>query len=584
MILENALQRGHTVKSPQYEYKIERVLGIGGFGITYLASANIHVGNVSVKAYFAIKEHFMGSDCERDKQTNRVVYSTPARSRVENSRKDFIAEAIRLHKLGTLHPNIVKVNEVFEDNNTAYYVMEYLDGESLREYVKRQGPLKEAEARQIMNPIISAVETMHANNMTHLDIKPDNIMLATNDDGTIRPVLIDFGLSKHYDKNGRPTSTINTLACSEGYAPMEQYAGITTFSPESDYYALGATLWFCLTGKDPKKATELLPGELENGLPPHVSNEMKRMIGASTRTAKHDRSLYDVANVEETRADSTETTPLVNPQPVKPPRPTLGTKKSHMLYVWIGIAAAALTLGAIFLFGHHDNVDEVRSQAMAAYDNEQYDKAYKLFKQIENDAVAQSYIGQMYYFGEGREENNVAALIWFKRAAKQGNADAHLWLGDIYENGYDVNKDLTLARDYYQKAASLGNSYASSQLTEIDKKINEIADKADNYYNQGNYSEAYKQCELILGNDRAQEVMGLLYYFGLGVTQNRAEAVKWFEKAAAQGLNVAMFNLGYCYENGEGVSRDLDTAREWYRKSANAGFDDAWSSYNRLSH
>lgn len=119
----DTLPQGHILKSPQHTYRIESVLGSGGFGITYLANATIIVGNVPLKVKFAIKEHFISSDCERDKETSMVVYSNPAKERVENSRKDFIAEAKRLHKVGVSHPNIVKVNEVFEANNTAYYVM-----------------------------------------------------------------------------------------------------------------------------------------------------------------------------------------------------------------------------------------------------------------------------------------------------------------------------------------------------------------------------------------------------------------------------------------------------------------------------
>lgn len=274
----NTLPKGHVLKSPNYTYRIESVLGCGGFGITYLAYANIKVGNVSLKGWFAIKEHFVSSDCERDPDTSHVVYSNPAKERVENSKKDFIAEAKRLKKVGTNHPNIVKVNEVFEANNTAYYVMEYLEGQSLRSWVRRNGVMDEKTIFYTMNPIIEAVQYLHNNRMTHLDIKPDNIMITHDDNGNMRSVLIDFGLSKHYDKDGKPTSTINTLGCSDGYAPVEQYAGITRFSPTADIYALGATMWFCLVGKDPKKSTDLDEGELSSRVE-SISKDMSVIIG-----------------------------------------------------------------------------------------------------------------------------------------------------------------------------------------------------------------------------------------------------------------------------------------------------------------
>lgn len=286
---KNILPKGYTLRSPNYVYRIESVLGSGGFGITYLATATVKIGNVSVKARFALKEHFLDSDCERS-DDSRVVYSNPAKMRVENSRKDFMAEARRLHQIGAGHSNIVKVNEVFEANNTAYYVMEYLDGESLRAYVKRKGKLTEEETVDIMTPIVDAVNYLHSDRMTHLDIKPDNIMLVSDDDGWMRPVLIDFGLSKHYDSNGRPTSTINTLGCSDGYAPIEQYAGITTFSPTADYYALGATIWFCLTGKDPRKSTDLHEGELAEVLP-ETCQQLRPVVAAATHINRDDRRL-----------------------------------------------------------------------------------------------------------------------------------------------------------------------------------------------------------------------------------------------------------------------------------------------------
>lgn len=257
----NALPAGTVLNSGQNSYKIVRVLGSGGFGITYLATSRLRVGNITIPAQFAIKEYFMSDFCERESDTLRVK-TGPGRQAVENSMKDFLGEARRLQQVGNGTSNIVKVNEVFEANGTAYYVMEYLEGESLRSYVNSRGKLSEQEALELLRPVIQAVDYLHSQRITHLDIKPDNIMLSREEDANgqpvIRPVLIDFGLSKHYDAAGHATSTVNTLGCSDGYAPMEQYAGITTFSPSADIYALAATILFCLTGHDPRRSTELL--------------------------------------------------------------------------------------------------------------------------------------------------------------------------------------------------------------------------------------------------------------------------------------------------------------------------------------
>lgn len=287
--MANHLESGHILRSGNYTYEIEKVLGQGGFGITYLAATTLKVGNVNLRVRFAIKEHFISSDCERDASSSRVIYSNPVKERVESSRKDFIAEAKRLQNVGANHENIVKVNEIFEANNTAYYVMEYLEGESLRDYIGKNGPLSPDKMKKLMLPIANAVAVLHSNNMTHLDIKPENIMLVKGDNGEIRPVLIDFGLSKHYGKDGTPTSTINTLGCSDGYSPIEQYAGITTFSPTADIYAFGATMYYCLTGKTPIKVTELKDGELANELKGKVDYDTFEAVRKATRMSKSDR-------------------------------------------------------------------------------------------------------------------------------------------------------------------------------------------------------------------------------------------------------------------------------------------------------
>ena len=280
----NALSPGKLLKSAERTYRIVKTLGSGGFGITYLVEAQSMENGQVTSFYYAMKEHFISRCCERDGADSKIVYSNPVREEVINSQKDFLAEAARLQQVGRRHPNIVNVCDIFEANNTAYYVMDYLHGQSLRQYVLSRGMLSPQEAVDMMSPIIDAIGFLHANRMTHLDIKPDNIMLTTAPQGGLMPVLIDFGLSKHYDESGTPTSTINTLACSDGYSPIEQYGGITTFSPTADIYSLGATMLFTLTGRDPRKSTEMTPAELNASLatiPPAIAQLLAAMMNSN---------------------------------------------------------------------------------------------------------------------------------------------------------------------------------------------------------------------------------------------------------------------------------------------------------------
>ncbi len=250
-----ALAAGTTLMSSTATYAIRRCLGQGGFGITYLAEVVESRGGRSVGSLVAVKEHFMKSCMSRDWATGSVTVFEGQRTQAADSRRDFRTEAMRLQNVGVRHTNIVKIDEVFDANDTSYYVMEYLEGESLGDYVKREGALSENRAMAIILPIVNAVSTLHLNNITHLDIKPDNIMLAHEGGTTVRPVLIDFGLSKHYDDDGNPTSTVNTMGYSEGYAPIEQHSGINKFMPRADVYALGAVMFFMLTGHRPPEST-----------------------------------------------------------------------------------------------------------------------------------------------------------------------------------------------------------------------------------------------------------------------------------------------------------------------------------------
>lgn len=287
-----ALPTGTLLRGSANSYRIERVLGSGGFGITYLASTTLSVDGISVKAHFAIKEHFPKELCFREPD-DMVYCHTNNSERVEATFKDFVTEARRLRKIAaaTSNRNIVKVREVFEANGTAYYVMEYLEGPTIAQYVASHGAFDEAGALTIMQPILHAAETLHANSITHLDIKPANIVLCSDGDSGMRPVLIDFGLAKHYDASGAATSTINTIGCSKGYAPLEQYAGLRKFSPQSDVYALSATLLFMLTAQTPPHAEDITPQHIAGMLyGTGVSAETVRAIQHGMAYSRADRT------------------------------------------------------------------------------------------------------------------------------------------------------------------------------------------------------------------------------------------------------------------------------------------------------
>ena len=266
-MFESALKAGTVLNSPKRSYTICRVLGQGGFGITYLVESTFMMGQIPFKGRFAIKELFVDAYCYRQPNSPQVICNPSKEREVAQSKRAFISESQRLQRLGINHPNIVKVDEVFEANGTAYYVMEYLEGGALTDYVRQHGPrLSFADMAQLMRPICEAVGMLHQNRVAHYDIKPQNIMIGQDGTGQVRPVLIDFGLAKHYDGQGQATSTLAAAGFTPGYAPMEQYQGITSFAPTADVYALAATICFCLTGHAPAKAAELDLDQLSDEL------------------------------------------------------------------------------------------------------------------------------------------------------------------------------------------------------------------------------------------------------------------------------------------------------------------------------
>ena len=259
------------------EYRIEQFLGQGGFGITYAAV------QVSLGRKVAIKEFFMKGVCERNAGTSQVSVSNADNDKLVSRYRDkFLKEARNIASLE--HPNIVPIIDVFECNGTAYYVMKHFSGASLAGKVLH-GALPEEDAVRYTRQVADALAFVHSKRMMHLDVKPANILLDDNDNA----VLIDFGLAKQYDIEGHQTSS-TPVGISHGYAPLEQYkrGGVSTFSPATDIYSLGATLFKLVTGITPPEASDVN----DEGLPvlsSDISASVRRAIEAAMQPKRKDR-------------------------------------------------------------------------------------------------------------------------------------------------------------------------------------------------------------------------------------------------------------------------------------------------------
>lgn len=264
--LGTTLQRG--------KYRVEAIIGEGGFGNTYMAT------NCETGERIAIKEFFWRGVTERDDMTGSISVSDISLYEVFKQQKEkFRKEAARLQQFN--NPHIVRVYDQFEENGTAYYVMDFIDGESLSEKMKRTGlPLTEQEVRELLPQMLDALKCVHDAGLLHLDLKPGNLMV--DKQGNVK--LIDFGASKQLDtqRGGATAKTRQTYT--NGYAPREQMdENFSKYGPWTDLYALGATLYCLLTKRRPPMPLDIDDDESDDKhialpFPENISEDTKSLI------------------------------------------------------------------------------------------------------------------------------------------------------------------------------------------------------------------------------------------------------------------------------------------------------------------
>jgi serine/threonine-protein kinase len=320
------LQPGTTLCNGKY--LIERKIGEGGFGITYKAVQS-NLGRM-----VCVKEYFPAGKCVRNIQSKTVHLQGISEAVFEKYRQIFVKEAKTLASLK--HSNIVEVIDVFDENNTSYMVMTFIEGQDLQTIVEKQGRLSYPDAVNYIAQIASAVGYIHEKNILHRDIKPDNVMITAD----YKAILIDFGAAREFehDKTQRHTAMLT-----HGYAPAEQYTANSRIGAYTDIYAIGATLYFALTGKHPletaARMTEKMPEPKE--LNPNIPEEANRTILKAMQIKAENRH----QNVQEFMDD------LRNIKPSKFIDETIGSatvvvgKKSKKLLIGIIVAATLLFAG-----------------------------------------------------------------------------------------------------------------------------------------------------------------------------------------------------------------------------------------------
>ena len=236
----NALPRGYRLR----EYELVRVLGLGGFGMTYLGFDH------NLDKAVAIKEYLPSDIATRTADHSVSPQASDFRGDFQWGLERFLDEARTLARFD--HRHIIKVHRFFEAHGTAYIVMEYAEGETLSAYLRRKGTLSEAELKGILYPLLDALAVIHRADFLHRDIKPGNIVLRDTDGS---PVLLDFGSARQ--AIGAKSRSVTSIV-TPGYAPIEQYSSRGRQGAWTDIYALGGVCYRALTGQVPDDATDRL--------------------------------------------------------------------------------------------------------------------------------------------------------------------------------------------------------------------------------------------------------------------------------------------------------------------------------------
>jgi TPR repeat protein len=551
----NALKRGHKI----HWYEISDILGLGGFGITYLAH------DLNLDHQVAIKEYLPVELSTRDSAGNVQPVSSEHAERYHWGLRRFLDEARTIGQFK--HPNIVRVRNVFEANNTAYMVMDYELGESLQEILSRRKTLSEEDIKGIILPIIDGMRHVHAAGFIHRDVKPANIFIRVDGD----PVLLDFGSAR---KSLEDTNKSLTSIFSRGYAPIEQYnTSEDTQGPWTDIYSLGATLYRAITGVPPSDAVD------RSAAISHTSRDTY-VPAVVIGKGKYSRSLLEAID------HALQFRQQDRPQSISDWKLEFGEISEDFT-----------------LPNEKINLDTTIERKTA----------YQVAKEAADlgDVVAMSNLAFMYAKGIGVEKDETQSIYWYKCAAEKGHLNSQYNLGVIYAKGRGVNQDYQESFKWYKMAAEQGDVSAQSTVAMMYAKgvgTMKNEKEAVNWYHraamQDHVNSQFMLANMFLkgrgvpqdeteafewfhraaekGHINAQVTLGYMYGKGKGTERDDLESYNWYLKAAEQGHPNAQYNLGVIFAKGRGINQDIAEAIKWYRKAAEQGDESAQEALERL--
>ena len=390
--IEYALPMGTILAG---KYLVGRVLGQGGFGITYVG------WDIALERKVAIKEYYPSGQVSRNPGSRGLTWYTSVQSQQakQNGTQIFLKEARKMSKVDDI-PNVVRVRDLFQENETAYIVMDFVEGETLKARLEKTGPLPWEQAKGIFLPAIQAMEQVHQAGLVHRDISPDNLMLTP--DGKVK--ILDLGAAKDLSINSGASSM---QVAKGGFSPFEQYTQRGSSGPWTDVYAMAATVYYTLTGKLPPVATDRVVEDTisweEPGLKALSALALEALQKAMVISAKNrmqsmeelEKGLYSTAvkpepapapqPVQETRPEpqpAPETksesqpeqevkpepkpTPEPAPQAQSEPKPKAGEKSGKKLWIAAAAVIAVVLCGALVWANANKPADDTNTAAFAA--------------------------------------------------------------------------------------------------------------------------------------------------------------------------------------------------------------------------
>ena len=612
----------------QERYVLGRALGAGGFGITYLG------WDLKLERRVAVKEYFPTAFLKRETSVTLDVtcYTASGQEAYTKGREQFLREARTMAALEKI-PQMVRVLDFFPEHNTAYIIMEFLEGQTLKEITQAQGPCSAQVLLPMLEPVIRAMESMHQANIIHRDISPDNLMLLSN--GTVK--LMDFGCAR--DIQGEVTMT---AMLKEGFAPYEQYSGHGQ-GPWSDLYSLCATIYYCLTGKVPPSAMKR--GEPDPLIPPsrlgaELTEQQERALlkGLAVRAAERWQSMGELYGAlygatpdgqpwvpPEDWEKWNPSKPDPEPEPTPEPKPEKKFDLSRGAKGGIAAACAGVVLVAALaasglLGGGTDPVvlsdDDIPTQSQTVLTGEEEDPQTEDSSRLDPNALLQPDVSlddtegvpdedpngdagqsQNGEVGTGQEpvqnqpsdpppsnhqttpsggQTEPSTPTPEPEPEPEPTTPTKAELEAQVEAHLDANQFAETA-EVYRQMNTLG--YISRE--KLGSSLVEVGDDAEYYWSEtdyGNNSSPYVKTAFDLyteaanlGCAQAYAKLAYCYDYGHYVSPDPAMACHWWTQMANTGDGPACYFVAEYYADGNGVPQDIPTAINWLNKCLEYG-------------